>query len=167
MVIIDHCSDSHTCRVVIRPNRSLSWRQSMVFLGATAVPLVLISVVLASQGFWMILPFAGLEIAALFVCIYIVSHACRRCQVVSIGDGRVTVEKGKDRGRCAESGGPELRIEFARSWVRVELAPAAKRWHPRRLWIGSSGERVEIGEFLVDEEKTELATQLQRMLSAA
>ena len=167
MVTTDQCADSHVQRVVIRPNQSLSWRQSMIFLGATAVPLVLISVVLATQGFWLILPFAGLEIAALFVCIYLVAHACRRRQVVSIGDNRVTVEKGRERGRGSESGGPELRVEFARSWVKVELTPATKRWHPRRLWIGSSGERVEIGEFLVEEEKAELATQLQRMLSTA
>lgn len=139
----------------------------MIFLGATAVPLVLISVVLATQGFWMILPFAGLEIAALFAAIYAVSHACRRCQVVSVETDRVTVEKGKDRGRRSESGGPRFRIEFARSWARVELMPATKRWHPRRLWIGASGERVEIGEFLIDEEKAELAAQLKRMLSTA
>jgi uncharacterized membrane protein len=49
----------------------------------------------------------------------------------------------------------------------VELAPAVKRWHPRRLWIGASGRRVEIGEFLIDEEKVALAAQLKRLLVAA
>jgi uncharacterized membrane protein len=72
--------------MVIRPNRSLSWRQSMMFLGAIAVPLLLISVVLATRGFWLVLPFAGLELAALFACFYVVSHAAQRCEVVSIGE---------------------------------------------------------------------------------
>ena len=139
----------------------------MVFLGAVSLPVVLISTVLATRGFWMVLPFAGLEIAALFAGMYVVSHACRRCQVVSVDTGRVTVEKGRERGRLADQGGPETRIEFARDWVRVELAPASKRWHPRRLWIGASGRRVEIGEFLVDEEKAALAARLKRMLTAA
>lgn len=139
----------------------------MVFLGAIAVPLLLVSVVLAWRGFWLVLPFAGVELAALFVCIYVVSHACRRCQVVSVDGSTVVVEKGKERGRQAGTGGPDVRMAFARDWARVELVPASRRWHPRRLWIGASGKRVEIGEFLVDEEKVELAAQLKRMLSAA
>lgn len=69
MVTSNKPPDSDELRVVIRPNRSLSWRQSMVFLGAISVPLLLISVVLAAQGFWLILPFAGVELAALFAWI--------------------------------------------------------------------------------------------------
>ena len=166
MLTSDVCPDTRVHRVVIRPNRSLSWRQSMVFLGLIAVPLVLISAVLAARGFWLILPFAGLELAALFACIYSVSHACRRCEVVSIGESVVTIEKGRDRSRGDVSGGPQQRIEFARGWVRVELSKEASHWYPRRLWIGASGQRVEIGEFLVDEEKAELATRLRHWLAA-
>lgn len=153
-------------RVMIRPNRSLSWRQSMVFLGAIAVPLLLISVVLAARGYWLVLPFAGLELAALFACLYVVAHAACRCEVVSIGESVVTVEKGRDRGRGPEQVDPEQRTQFARGWVRVELSREQSHWYPRRLWIGASGRRVEIGEFLVDEEKAELAAELHRLLSA-
>lgn len=166
MVISNSCPDSNTCRVVIRPNRSLSWRQSMLFLGAISVPLLLISVVLAARGFWLVLPFAGLELLVLYASIYVVSHAARRCEVVSIGDTVVTVEKGRDRGRCAERGGPQERIEFARGWVRVELSRARGRWYPQRLWVSASGRRVEIAEFLAEDEKVELAAELNRLLSA-
>lgn len=166
MVTSDICPDTSVHRVVIRPNRSLSWRQSMVFLALISVPLVLISVVLAVQGFWMILPFAGLELAALFACIYMVSHACQRCEVVSIGESVVTVEKGRERGGCDDAGGPRERVDFARGWVRVELSKEADHWYPRRLWIGASGRRVELGEFLVDDEKEELAVQLRHWLAA-
>jgi len=48
----------------------------------------------------------------------------------------------------------------------VELSKKSGDWYPRRLWIGASGRRVELGEFLVDEEKTELAAELHRLLSA-
>jgi len=166
MVIFDSCTDASSPRVMIRPNQSLSWRQSMVFLGAIAVPLLLISVVLAARGYWLILPFAGLELAAVFACLYQVSHASCRCEVVSIGESVVTVEKGRDRGNGPERVGPGQRTEFARGWVKVELSKTASHWYPRRLWIGASGKRVEIGEFLVEDEKTELAAELQRLLSA-
>jgi uncharacterized membrane protein len=166
MVISDSCPDTKERRVVVRPNRSLSWRQSMVFLGAIAVPLLLIATVLAAKGFWLVLPFAGIELAALFACIYVVSHAARRCEVVSIGDTMVRVQKGRERGRCGDSGGPEQTFEFVRAWVRVELSRKTNQLHPRRLWIGASGRRVELGEFLVDAEKAELAAELNRLLSA-
>ena len=166
MVISENYPDHKLRRVVIRPNRSLSWRQSMIFLGAIAVPLLLISVVLAIRGFWLVLPFAGLELAALFAAIYVVSHAAQRCEVVSIGESMVTIEKGRDRGRCPEKGGPEQRVEFARGWVKVELSPSTGRWYPKKLWIGASGRHVEIAEFLVEEEKTELAAELHRLLTA-
>jgi uncharacterized membrane protein len=166
MVISEECPENRLRRIVIRPNRSLSWRQSMLFLAAIAVPLLLISLVLAVRGFWLVLPFAGLELAALFTAIYLVSHSGTRCEVVSIGDAVVTVEKGRDRGKCPDSGGPDQRVEFARAWVRVDLAGSTGRWHPKRLWIGASGRRVEIADFLVEEEKTELAAELKRLLSA-
>lgn len=166
MVTSDSCPDTKERRVVIRPNRSLSWQQSMVFLAAIAVPLLLVAVVLAARGFWLVLPFAGIELAALFACIYVVSHAARRCEVVSIGDTTVRVEKGRERGRCGYGGGPEETFEFMRAWVRVELSRKTGDWYPRRLWIGASGRRVELGEFLVDGEKAELAAELKRLLSA-
>ena len=166
MVTSDSCPDTQVRRVVIRPNRSLSWRQSMVFFGAISVPLLLISGVLAVRGYWLILPFAGLELAALFACIYVVSHAAQRCEVISIGASVVTVEKGRARGRCDDAGGPEERTEFARGWVRVDLTGVTGHWYPRRLWIGASGRRVEIGGFLVDDEKADLAAELRKLLSA-
>lgn len=166
MVISESCPDAGLRRVMIRPNRSLSWRQSMIFLGAIAVPLLLISVVLAAWGYWLILPFAGLELAGLFACLYLVAYAAYRCEVVSIGESVVTVEKGRDRGDGPERVSPEQRTEFARGWVKVELSRTASQRCPRRLWIGASGRRVEIGGFLVDQEKTELAAELHKLLSA-
>jgi uncharacterized membrane protein len=166
MVISERSPDDGLRRLVIRPNRSLSWRQSMVFLAAIALPLLLVSLVLAWRGFWLVLPFAGLELAALFAAIYVVSHAGQRCEVISIGDSVVTIEKGRDRGRRAERGGPEQRVEFARGWVKVELLTSTGRWHPKRLWIGASGKRVEVADFLAEEEKTELADELKRLLAA-
>ncbi len=166
MVTCDSSHEANLSRVTLRPNCSLSWHQSMMFLGAIAVPLLLVSLVLAAKGYWMILPFAGVELAALFVSLYVVAHAACRSQVISIGESFVTVEKGRDRGNGPESLGPEHCAKFARAWVRIELAQDARHWYPRRLWIGASGKRVEIGEFLVEEEKAELAAELRKTLSA-
>lgn len=136
----------------------------MLFLTAIAVPLLLMSLVLAAQGFWLVLPFAGLELVILFACFYLVSHEGQRCEVVSISASRVMVEKGRNRvgGR---RGGPQERAEFPRAWVRVDLS-GGDTWYPSRLWLGASGRRIEIGDFLVDDEKATLAADLKRWLSA-
>ena len=53
------------CQVVIRPNRSLTWRQSLFFIGLVSLLLFTVSGVFASLGYWLVLPFAGLEVLAL------------------------------------------------------------------------------------------------------
>jgi uncharacterized membrane protein len=77
---------------------------------------------------------------------------------------QVVVEKGRQRRRGSERGGPESRISFPRAWARVELR-AQEGWYPDRLLIGASGNRVELGEFLADAEKKELAGELKRLLA--
>ena len=48
-------------RLVIGPNASLSDRQALGFFAGLSVICLCIGGVFASQGFWPVLPFAGLE----------------------------------------------------------------------------------------------------------
>ncbi|MEJ2575495.1 MAG: DUF2244 domain-containing protein, partial [Gammaproteobacteria bacterium] len=84
MVTAEQSADTAFWRVVIEPNCSLTWRQSMAFLFGTSVVSLSIAGVFAAKGYWMILPFAGLELVGLAVCFYLVASAARRRQVVSI-----------------------------------------------------------------------------------
>ena len=52
-------------RLVIEPNCSLSWRQSMAFFIGISVLCMSIATVFALKGYWLIFPFAGLELLAL------------------------------------------------------------------------------------------------------
>jgi uncharacterized membrane protein len=139
----------------------------MAFLFGTSVVSLSIAGVFAAKGYWMILPFAGLELVGLAVCFYLVASAARRRQVVSITEAQVTVEKGKVR-RGPGFGGPQSRAAFPRSWTRVEMAAGeAGQQQPSRLWVGASGRRVELAEFLVEEEKRRLAGQLRDLIRTA
>lgn len=164
MVTTECFPDEEHCRVVIRPNRSLSWRQSMLFVAAVALVLGTVSLVFAFMGYWLILPFAGLEIAALLFCTYLVANSGMRCEVVSMDESQVVVEKGRQRRCGSERGGPDSRISFPKAWARVELLPH-EGWYPDRLLIGASGKRVEVGDFLGDSEKKELAGELKKLLA--
>ena len=67
---------------VLRPNRSLSWRQNLVaFAGLCMVTLVLV-VPLVAMGFWLVLPFAGLELLAVGIGLYCTICRCHECEVI-------------------------------------------------------------------------------------
>ena len=47
---------------VVSPNYSMSWRENKIFIASLTVVSFSIAGGFALQGFWLILPFAGLEI---------------------------------------------------------------------------------------------------------
>ena len=144
------------CRFIIRPNRSSTWRQNQVLFLLLAVVCLTIASAFAVAGFWPILPFAGLELAVVGTCMYLVSASGRDIEVINIGDTLVCVEKGRRR--------PEHRWEFDRNWARVALLQATHKWYPTRLVIRSHGRQVRVGEFLTDEERAQLARDLEQAL---
>jgi uncharacterized membrane protein len=153
--------------VVIEPNCSLTWRQSMAFLIGTSVVSLSIAAVFAAKGYWMIFPFAGLELLALGAAFFVVASAARRREVVSITASSVTVEKGRVRSRAGH-GGPLSKAEFPRNWTRVEIVDEGDGVPARsRLWVGAYGRRVELADFLVDGEKRRLARQLSELIKTA
>lgn len=164
MVSTELSANVGECRLVIRPNRSLSWRESLLFIAAVGALLMLVSLAFALQGYWLILPFAGLEVAALTYCTWRVMQAGYRCEVVSMDAAQVVIEKGRQGCGQAPSGGPQSSVSFPRAWTRVELRSRGS-WYPDRLVIGASGNYVELGAFLADDEKRQLAVDLDRMLA--
>ncbi|RMG33425.1 MAG: DUF2244 domain-containing protein, partial [Gammaproteobacteria bacterium] len=73
-------------QIVIRPDRSLTWGQSLAFLGVMAVTLGLISLGFATLGYWLVLPFAGLELVVLAACSWRVAKCGMRCEVILLDD---------------------------------------------------------------------------------
>ncbi len=164
MVTAQCLTESKACQVVLSPNNSFSWQQSAMLFGSLSVILLVIGLGFALQGFWMILPFAGLELLTLGVCLVLVSKSSAKRQVITIGAEQVTVEKGACAHRFVAKSGPEVCSEYPRSWTRLNHVTPEHDWYPSRLLIGASGRNVEIGEFLTEDEKLELATQLKRWL---
>lgn len=164
MVTAQCLTDSQMCQVVLAPNNSHSWLQTVVFLSSIGSILLAISVFFALQGLWMVLPFAGVEFLALGLAMILVSRTSARRQVISIDRDRIRVEKGTCLHRFIADHGPKDCFEYPRSWVRLTCVPPSHDWHPSRLMLGASGRNVEIGEFLTEEERQELATQLKQWL---
>lgn len=119
-----------------------------------------ITLVFALMGYWMMLPFAGVEFLAVFAALYLTVKSNSRCQVVSIATDTVTVEKGRTRSQRTLKKGPDEVYSFPRLWIRIEFNESldAERNH---LFLASGSTRVEIGEFLLGQERIVLADYLK------
>ncbi|MEX2482330.1 MAG: DUF2244 domain-containing protein [Gammaproteobacteria bacterium] len=137
---------------ILSPTRSMSWPQAKRFLTAVAAVSLTIGAFFWALGLPLVLPFSGLEAAAVAWAFYVVIRAGERREVVRIEDECLIVERGTKR--------PEERLEFNRHWVRVELRAASKRLHPSRLLIGVHGRSIEVGRFLAEDERAALSRAL-------
>ena len=142
---------------VLRPNQSLTWRESQVFFAVTALVSLTVATGFAVAGFWPVLPFAGVELLALGTALYVTACRGARNEVVSVTPDLVEVHKGRR--------GPEQSWEFPRSWARVALLEQPGGWYPSRLLIRSHGREVEVGGFLNEQERRRLAAQLRYALA--
>lgn len=162
MVVSESRPETKEQVLVLTPNRSLTWRQTQYFLAASSVALVLVATIFAVKGYWLILPFAGLELLVLVYCSYLVVLATYRCEVIRIGEHSVTVERGYLRNTARR--GPEYAKSFQKSWVRVEWIDAEKGERSDHLMLGASGSRIELGAFLTETEKREVQSWLKNWL---
>lgn len=84
-------------RLLLTPNRSLSWRGNVRIW----LLLALVSGIIAGgwtlAGVWFILPFAGLELMGVAAGIYVTSRNCQRKEVVTIEGDTIHIEAGLNR----------------------------------------------------------------------
>ena len=142
-------------RVLVRPNRSLSRRAMAVLFAGIAAVVITIGVGFSLVGAWLVLPFAGLEVAVVGAVLYLLFRGADDHDLIVIHHNRVTVVRRR--------GGREKREEFQRYWVKVQLQ-RGRSWYPSRLTIGSHGRFVVIGADISEEERRELGARLNELL---
>lgn len=148
-------------QLVIGPNASLSRRQAWIFMGVTAGLGLGIAVGMAGMGFWLVLPFTGLELGALGAALYVSMRRNAYREVIRFSDETLTVEFG------AVGRGVGGSVQLPRAWTRVRLDAGANRHAPTVLSLNCSGQRVGIACCLTDEERERLYRRLQELLSPA
>ena len=144
---------NHNWRIVIRPNRSLTRRQLQLVFLVIAVICLSIASAFAVLGMWPVLPFAGAEVIAVGIGFYLSAAGGKETEVVSVNSDEVAVEKG--HSQLTE------RWVLQRAWAQIRLLPPRIRWYPTRLVIRSHGREVELGGFLNEEERRQLAGELR------
>ncbi|MEM9301452.1 MAG: DUF2244 domain-containing protein [Pseudomonadota bacterium] len=151
-----HCRETGTETIRVSPNRSMSGRTLAIVFALIASGCLLFSLLLAFQGYWVPLPFAGAEVLALGLALLWVRRELRTTEEIAVSDGELRVRHIGRLGR--------REAHFHPAWVRIELRRGRYRWYPRRLVITSHGRELEIGAFLAEPERHALATQLRELL---
>lgn len=140
-----------------RPQCSLTRAQERLVLGSLGVLCFGVAIGFAVLGFWPVLPFAGLEIGLLAWALGALRSRERDYETLTIEGDAVVLEwrTGKRSGRR----------EMNRQWVRVECDCAAPDRNCR-LCVISHGSETEVGHYLSDEARRQLAATLRSKLHA-
>jgi len=147
-------TDGH--RIELSPNCSLSPQGARLFVGSLALVTFGVAGFFALQGFWPILPFAGIEIGLLAWAVRASMRRGSEREVIVVSEDEVVIE------RRAPSG--SRRTVFPRHWARVTLRDPQPARHPSRLVIESHGRACEVGRFLTEDERQRLAARLRRLV---
>ncbi len=145
-------------QIVIGPNASLSVPQAMLVMAAMSLVALTVAVGFALMGFWPILPFAGLELAALGAALWVSLRRNRYREVLGFEDGRVQLGFGwMGQGAAAQ-------IDWPRPFTRVVLERGPARNSPARLVLMCSGQRVLVARCLTDAERGQLYLRIKDLL---
>jgi len=148
----------HAPRIVIRPNCNFSGRGAMALFCARTLPVLGVAAAWALKGYWLILPFAGLELLMLGAALAITVHRGRYREVVRFGRRRVRVQAGY--------AGRQEHVEFPRPWTRAWIEPGPRPAMPGRLFLGAGGSRCELAACLTEEERQSLCRRLRELTRA-
>jgi uncharacterized membrane protein len=143
-------------RFVLTARCALTPRTARWFVGSVAATTFTVAGFFTLQGFWPVLPFAGLEIALLSWAVRASMRNGARRQTITITADSVTVEHYDAQG--------ERRSVFPRHWVRVKLHAPLATLLPQRLVLESQGRSCEVGEFLTEDERRGLAVRLKQVI---
>lgn len=137
---------------VSSPNASLSHAQQRVVFWAVALPCFGIAAFFAALGYWLALPFAGLEIGVLAWAFDQLRVGAADFESLAL-DGDSLVLKW----RAGTSSG---RRDFNRQWVSVSCE-CRHAGHDCRLGLRSHGRTEVLGRHLSDAERCALARRLR------
>ena len=131
-----------------------------MFFGTVCFATLGIAAVAAVLGFWPVLPFAGAEMLLLGWALRANMQRRFERESIHITDAEVIIEHCPSlRGHADPS-----RVVFPRHWARVKIRRPKSLLHRAQLVIESHGRTREVGKFLTEEERRQLAAELRQLI---
>ncbi|OED35466.1 hypothetical protein AB833_30035 [Chromatiales bacterium (ex Bugula neritina AB1)] len=158
MVVRQQNSQTGVTQIVVTGNKSMSWRANVVLAASLGAVSVIFGGGIALFGFWLILPFAGLEFLLVLYCLGVVYRKLGFTEVISLNQDSVVVESGYQR--------PDNRLELPRRWATIEFDNPSSLFEVGTLVIRAGSKTLEVGHLLNKEEKRQLHRELHSGLRA-
>jgi uncharacterized membrane protein len=139
---------------ILRRNCSITPRQLMMVYAALCTTSLLVAIVFALRGAWYILGFAILEMLAVGIAFFLYARHATDREHIALADDCLLVEL--------------IQVEHVRQF---RLDPRRTRVEPPEsardlIGLEARGTRVEVGRFLTEWKRRELARELQSALAS-
>ncbi len=138
---------------LLRRNCSMTPVQLIAFYLSLSAWSLAIAGALWWRGATLVLPFAGIEIIAVGIALYVYARHAADRERLTLEPGRLTVE-------CT-IGMRTDQAAFASSWVRIEPEHGDRSL----IEVSGQGQRISIGRFVRPEQRRALADELRTALS--
>ena len=153
MVSVEEKSNSNYL-ITLSPNSSLTGIYRIIFLASISFVCVGIATVFYFFGAYLILPFAGIEIAILLIAFYLSFKWSSRKELIYISQEVVKIEKGIHKA--------EYLWEEFRTFTSFQIEKDANK--SLRLSFRSKGDDVIVGNFLNEDDKNILINEIRNII---
>ena len=153
MVSVEEKSNSNYL-ITLSPNSSLTGIYRIIFLASISFVCVGIATVFYFFGAYLILPFAGIEIAILLIAFYLSFKWSSRKELIYISQEVVKIEKGIHKA--------EYLWEEFRTFTSFQIEKGANK--SLRLSFRSKGDNVIVGDFLNEDDKNILINEIRNII---
>ena len=139
----------------LKRNCSLSPRQVVVAYGVQCTLSFAIATICTINGAWQVFIFSILEMLALGVAFLVYARHATDYEHIAFVDGRLLVERIE--------AGKIMQLQLDPSLIRVQ---PPKRYHDL-IALESRGKRIEVGRFINNAKRKQVARELQSELSGS
>lgn len=139
----------------LHPSRSMTQRGLVVLISLVVTANVALAMRALHAGGWPILPFLGLDVAALIAAFWLNNRAARMHERIVLDDTALTVTHVTPSGR-------QRGWTFEPAWVRVGVNEAARAGG--HVTVTTHGKGVAVAEFLTPRERRDIAAALNEAL---
>jgi uncharacterized membrane protein len=142
-------------QLLLRPRRALTAGQFAALFAVLGGAIAVVAAVNFRLGNVFAPVFAFADVVFVAAVLRSVWRRGERCERIVVADRSLEVHRG-------EGGPPVFRAHPL--WVRLARE---RRWGEVRVWLRSMGRQVEVGAFLAEAERLDLATRLEDLLARA
>ena len=143
----------NSVRFVVQGNQSMSWQANLWLAAALGVIVMGIALAMASQGLWMVIPFAGLEALFVLYCLYLTVKRLARKEVITVAEDAVMLEWGDSQ--------PDKQVALPRHWSRLKYHCPDSEFEVGVLEVSAHGRHYALGRALGRKEKRTLYNKLK------